>query len=262
VFGFGLQGVIPRTIGRLVGRIADVVSAKMGNPILKPGKNDSRLTRRPPEADASAGRTDDWSQGAGESKPFADPNVQLMLEFQQSGDEGAFASLVERNQAKVYSIIYRFVADRAESEDLTQEVFLRVYRTSARYTPTAKFSTWLYRIAVNVSLNALRSRARTKTVSLALPQDSDNDDYPRAIEDPRSDMPNQSLEDEELKVRIAAAIETLPENQRIAIVLNKFEGLSYEEIAKILNLSMMAVKSLLSRARSNLKDCLDSYLGD
>lgn len=229
----------------------------MGNPILKPAKKDTR----PPENTADPGdETMSTGEAGTEGKPFADPNVQLMLEFQQSGDQTAFATLVERNQSKVYSIIYRFVTDRAESEDLTQEVFLRVYRTAARYTPTAKFSTWLYRIAVNVSLNALRSRARTKTISLALPQDSENDDYPRAVEDPRSDMPNQGLEDDELKARIATAIDTLPENQKIAIVLNKFEGLSYEEIAKILNLSMMAVKSLLSRARSNLKDCLDQYL--
>lgn len=232
----------------------------MGNPILKPAKKDAHPPQRPtdPIDDGPVGTDGPTEDG----KPFTDPNVQLMLEFQLSGDQTAFATLVERNQSKVYSIIYRFVSDRAESEDLTQEVFLRVYRTAARYTPTAKFSTWLYRIAVNVSLNALRSRARTKTISLALPQDSENDDYPRAVEDPRSDMPNQGLEDDELKVRIAEAIDTLPENQKIAIVLNKFEGLSYEEIAKILNLSMMAVKSLLSRARSNLKECLDQYLAN
>lgn len=250
-----------------------------GNPILKPGKKDPRSndargndaraddsrvndSRPPAKPNPAPGESAEWSaEGVSpETKPFSDPNVQLMLQFQQSGDQNAFASLVDRNQKKVYSIIYRFVLDRAEAEDLTQEVFLRVYRTAARYTPTAKFSTWLYRIAVNVSLNALRSRARTKTMSLALPQDSDNEDYPRAVEDPRGDMPNQGLEDSELKGRIAEAIETLPENQRIAIVLNKFESLSYEEIAKILNLSMMAVKSLLSRARSNLKDSLDPYL--
>jgi RNA polymerase sigma-70 factor (ECF subfamily) len=226
---------------------------------LKPPKKDNR-----PETPAgpAVGEPQDFPADAvsPETRPFSDPNVQLMLQFQQSGDQNSFASLVERNEKKVYSIIYRFVLDRAEAEDLTQEVFLRVYRTAARYTPTAKFSTWLYRIAVNVSLNALRSRARTKTMSLAVPQDTDNEEYPRAVEDPRSDMPNQGLEDDEMKVRIAEAIETLPENQRIAIVLNKFEGLSYEEIAKILNLSMMAVKSLLSRARSNLKDSLDPYL--
>jgi RNA polymerase sigma-70 factor (ECF subfamily) len=229
---------------------------------LKTGRKDSKPSDRPatpPAGDSAAS----WPPPEGlsaETKLFSDPNVQLMLQFQQSGDQNSFASLVDRNQSKVYSIIYRFVLDRAEAEDLTQEVFLRVYRTAARYTPTAKFSTWLYRIAVNVSLNALRSRARTKTMSLALPQDTENEEYPRAVEDPKGDKPNQGLEDDELKVRIGEAIETLPENQRIAIVLNKFEGLSYEEIAKILNLSMMAVKSLLSRARSNLKDSLDPYL--
>jgi RNA polymerase sigma-70 factor (ECF subfamily) len=226
---------------------------------LKPGKKIDIPVPAPAPADLpdDAGWGDD---AGGEVRPYADPNVRLMLAFQQSGDQEAFAELVGRNEQKVYSVIYRFVTDRAEAEDLTQEVFLRVYRTAARYTPTAKFSTWLYRIAVNVSLNALRSRARTKTVPLALPHDGETDDYPRAVEDPRGDLPNQGLEDDELRSRIAAAIDTLPENQRIAIVLNKFEGLSYDEIAKILNLSMMAVKSLLSRARSNLKDCLDPYL--
>src|ERR1035437_4776167 len=86
-----------------------------------------------------------------------DADVHLMMLF-QDGNEDAYAQLIRRNQHKVFSVIYRFLGDRTESEDLTQEVFLRVYRTAGRYEPTAKFSTWLYRIATNISLNAIRNR--------------------------------------------------------------------------------------------------------
>ena len=89
----------------------------------------------------------------------SDPDVHLMMLF-QDGDEEAFAQLVRRNQHKVFAVIYRFLGERTEAEDLTQEVFLRVYRTAGRYEPTAKFSTWLYRIATNISLNAIRNRGR------------------------------------------------------------------------------------------------------
>lgn len=188
----------------------------------------------------------------------SDPDVHLMMLFQDGNDE-AYAQLIRRNQHKVFSVIYRFLGDRTESEDLTQEVFLRVYRTCGRYEPAAKFSTWLYRIATNISLNAIRNRSRFHAVSLEVRQE-DSDDFHREIPDENSPEPSAPMHDEELSRVVMVAIEQLPEQQKAAIVLNKYEGLSYDDVAGILNCSVMAVKSLLSRARSNLKARLTPYL--
>ncbi|MDD4889489.1 MAG: sigma-70 family RNA polymerase sigma factor [Phycisphaerae bacterium] len=187
-----------------------------------------------------------------------DPDVHLMMAF-QDGNEDAFAQLIRRNQHKVFSVIYRFLGDRTESEDLVQEVFLRVYRTAGRYEPTAKFSTWLYRIATNISLNAIRNRSRFRPVSLEVRQD-DSEDFHREIPDDTAPPPDTAMHDEELARVVMAAIDALPDQQKSAIILNKYEGLSYEDVATILSCSVMAVKSLLSRARSNLKVKLMPYV--
>ena len=184
-----------------------------------------------------------------------------MLAF-QAGDQEAFRRLVKRSQSKVYAVIYRLVPNHAQVEDLTQEVFLRVFRTAARYRPLAKFSTWLYRIASNVALNALRSGRKMKLSSLELGDADDESSWRRDVPDTRSGAPATGLDAEELEACILAAIAELPENQRIAITLNKFEHLSYQEIAKVLDCSTMAVKSLLSRARCNLRTALVRYLGE
>lgn len=189
----------------------------------------------------------------------ADPDVHLMMLF-QDGNEDAFAQLIRRNQHKVFAVIYRFIGDRAESEDLAQEVFLRVYRTAGRYEPTAKFSTWLYRIATNISLNAIRNRGRFHALSLEVTTADDSDNFHREIADDHSPEPDAAMQSEELCRVVMKAIEQLPEQQRSAIILNKYEGLSYEDIAEILDCTVMAVKSLLSRARSNLKTKLAPYL--
>ena len=184
-----------------------------------------------------------------------------MLAF-QAGDQEAFRRLVKRSQSKVYAVIYRLVPNHAQVEDLTQEVFLRVFRTAARYRPMAKFSTWLYRIASNVALNALRSGRKMKLSSLELGDADDEASWRRDGPDTRAAPPATGLDAEELEARILAAIAELPESQRIAITLNKFEHLSYQEIAKMLDCSTMAVKSLLSRARCNLRTALVRYLGE
>ncbi len=188
----------------------------------------------------------------------SDPDVHLMMAF-QDGNQEAFAQLIRRNQHKVFSVIFRFLGDRTEAEDLAQEVFLRVYRTAGRYEPTAKFSTWIYRIATNISLNAIRNRSRFHTISLEVRQD-DNEDFHRDIPDTNDPGPDDAMSQEELARVVMSAIEQLPEQQRAAIILNKYEGLSYEDVAKILACSVMAVKSLLSRARTNLKSKLMPYL--
>ena len=188
-----------------------------------------------------------------------DEDVKLMLRFQK-GEHEAFEELVNRNAAKVHTLIYRFLGDPGQVEDLTQEVFLRVYRTAPRYQPTAKFSTWLYRIAANLSFNVLRSKRRGQPLQLDIAYSEDGEPFFRDVEDDRLTAPHERLDAEELRTKLAEAIEQLPENQKVAIILNKYEQKSYEDIALILNCSTMAVKSLLSRARSNLRQALLRYV--
>jgi len=183
-----------------------------------------------------------------------------MLAF-QGGEETAFRRLVQRNQGKVYAMIFRLIGDHARVEDLTQEVFLRVFRTAKRYKPMAKFSTWLYRISANVALNAIRSQRKIKLAGLDLPDEEDGSRWHRDVPDTHTLPPHDRLDAEELQAKLLEAISGLPENQRIAITLSQYEHLSYQEISNILNCSTMAVKSLLSRARSNLRVALARYLG-
>ncbi len=181
-----------------------------------------------------------------------------MLRFQR-GDLAAFDELVRRNTPRVHALIYRFLGDPGMVEDLTQEVFLRVFRTAERYQPTAKFSTWLYRIAANLSFNVLRSRKKGTPVSLEHLAGPDQE-HPRQTPDPSAAAPGEDMDHEELSRQVARAIASLPDNQRIAIVLNKYENKSYQEISEVMDCSTMAVKSLLSRARGNLRDELRRYL--
>jgi RNA polymerase sigma-70 factor, ECF subfamily len=188
-----------------------------------------------------------------------DEDVQLMLRFQK-GEAWAFDELVKRNTPKIHSLVFRFLGDPAQVEDLTQEVFLRVYRTAARYVPTAKFTTWLYRIAANLSFNVLRSRGKVHTVQLEVGTGEEGDGYHRDVPDTITDGPNERLDAQELRQKVSEAIAQLPENQRMAIILNKYEHKSYEEIALVLKCTTMAVKSLLSRARANLHGSLSRYV--
>lgn len=182
-----------------------------------------------------------------------------MLRFQK-GERSAFDALVQRNSPKIHSLVFRFLGDPGQVEDLTQEVFLRVFRTAPRYTPTAKFSTWLYRIAANLSFNVLRSRGKAHPVPLDVGSGEEGDGYHRDVEDTHADLPAESLDNRELRQKVTEAIDHLPENQKIAIILNKYEHKSYEEIALVLQCTTMAVKSLLSRARANLSNSLSRYL--
>lgn len=181
-----------------------------------------------------------------------------MLRFQR-GERAAFDELVQRNVNKIHALIYRFLGGGELVEDITQEVFLRVFRTAPRYQPTAKFSTWLYRIVANLSFNVLRDRKRGMLLQWDSPGDTDDSPY-RDVPDRQTPPPQKELDAAELGAKVAAAIGALPENQRIAIVLNKYEHKNYEEIAGILDCSTMAVKSLLSRARGNLRQALGRYL--
>jgi RNA polymerase sigma-70 factor, ECF subfamily len=213
-------------------------------------KSQPSISPQPAAATPAAGSTP-WA--------LEDKDVQLMLAF-QAGDEPAFAQLIERNQAKVHAVVYRFLGDGGEVEDLTQEVFLRVFRTARRYSPTAKFSTWLYRIAANLSLNAIRARSKVRMTQLEMPDSGDAEGFFREVADEDGAQPHEAMDARELQAKVVAALNELPASQRMAIVLNKYEQMSYEDIAAVLDCSVMAVKSLLSRARGNLRQSLERYL--
>jgi len=174
------------------------------------------------------------------------------------GDRQAFRELVERHQRGVIQTIYRAIGDSWEAEDLAQRVFVQVWRSASRYQPTAKFTTWLFTIVHNVILNEHRRRSRRGAESLeALSQpDEDTESFGTQFADATSPDPARAASERELQARIGVAIRQLPDNQRTAVVLCRFEGLSYEEIAKVLRCSVPAVKSLLHRARETLKEQL------
>jgi RNA polymerase sigma-70 factor (ECF subfamily) len=182
-------------------------------------------------------------------------DVELMLAL-KAGDEQAFAELVDRHRDAVVNLTYRYLGNRADAEDLAQEVFLKVYRARSRYEPAAKFTTWLYRVAANACLNEVRNRKRRPTFSAA-PFDGDGEVAPA---DRVATSPLEEAERSEMREQVRAALAELPERQRMALLLNKFHGLGYEELAESLAMSVPAVKSLLVRARENVRRRIEPYL--
>jgi RNA polymerase sigma-70 factor (ECF subfamily) len=189
-----------------------------------------------------------------------DPDIRLMLRVRDD-DAGAFAEMVELYQHRLVAVMHHLVGNAEEAEDLAQEVFLRVYRSRKKYRARSKFSTWLFTIANNLALNTLRSRRRKPVVSL--PAQDSGPLGPRPAEQmvrDRRSGPMQRLQRQELAAQVRQALEGLNERQRVAVVLNKFEEMNYAEIAKVMGLTTKAVKSLLSRARMNLRAALSSYI--
>ena len=190
-----------------------------------------------------------------------DPDIRLMLQVR--GDEpGAFEELVERYQHRLVGIMKHLVGNNEEAEDLAQEVFLRVYRARKKYRPRSKFSTWVFTIANNLALNSLRAKQRKPVVPLLSPQDSGpmgSRPQEQIVPDPGTG-PMQKVQKVELANRIREALDGLNERQKMAVVLNKFEDMNYAEIAAVMALTTKAVKSLLSRARVNLRAALVGYV--
>jgi RNA polymerase sigma-70 factor (ECF subfamily) len=224
---------------------------------------------RPADVAAAHGNTLYWSlmvkgtpsDSSARIDPLADPDVRLMLEV-RDGNAAAFEKLMLRYQNRLVAVLEHLVGKRGQAEDLAQEVFLRVYRARGTYQPASKFSTWLFTIANNVASNALRSRSRRREVQVT---PSESDSGQRATIDELALaasglMPGRQLDKAELCEVVKAALETLGERQRLAVLLNKFEGMSYEDIAKTMNMTPQAIKSLLSRARDNLRQVLEPYL--
>ena len=169
------------------------------------------------------------------------------------GDELAFEVLVRRHQTPVLNLIYRYVGDRTKARDLAQEVFIRVWRAAYRYEPKAKFTTWVYRITANLCLNELKSFGKKK---LLFGGSSGEEGQPRDEGSNVSPSAEDLLLAEERSRQISEVLQILPENQRMALILKRYDNLSYHEIAKIMECSVSAVESLLGRAKRNLQEKL------
>lgn len=176
-----------------------------------------------------------------------DPDADLLVAFQR-GDEGAFRTLFERHARAMVAFCHHFVRDGARAEELAQDVFVKLYRASARYRPTARFKTFLYRIASNHCLNELRrGEYGARRAEAARGEDAAGPTDPDAL--PSGDAtPEDSARGAALEREVRALLARLPEKQRAALVLCRFEGLSYEEIADVLETTVPAVKSLVHRA--------------
>ena len=181
-----------------------------------------------------------------------DPDVRLMLRV-RDGDDAAFAELTERYRARVFGSFLRRLGDRQDAEDLTQEVFLRLFRYRARYAPRARFATWLYHIARNVARNAVRSRRRRPAVPL------DGAGASGAFLADRGEEPSRPVERSELAGVVRAAVSTLAGRQRAAVELHQFEDRTYSEVAAELDMTAKAAKSLLYRARNQLRVTLGAF---
>jgi RNA polymerase sigma-70 factor (ECF subfamily) len=200
------------------------------------------------------------SESTAERYTLADPDVRLMLQVRDN-DAHAFEELMLRYQNRLLSLLAHLVGQRDLAEDLAQEVFLRVYRARNSYVPGAKFSTWLFTIAGNVASNALRSKSRRREVHLA-PLASDS--APQSLEAiavaASGLMPTRQFDKAEMCAAVQQAIGSLNDRQRMAVLLAKFEHFSYADIAEVMGMSPQAIKSLLSRARCNLREALQPYL--
>ena len=188
-----------------------------------------------------------------------DSDAEMMARVKR-GDRAAFRTLVDRHQRMVINTIYRSIGDSWEAEDLAQRVFVQVYRAARRYQPTAKFTTWLFTIVHNTVLNEYRRRSRHTTESFeALTQPADGESGRLGIADTTVTDPSEQAALRELRGRIHTAVERLPAQQRTAVILCRYEGQSYEEVAEVLRCSVVAVKSLLHRARMTLKEDLRGF---
>lgn len=200
------------------------------------------------------------SESSSRNYALGDPDVRLMLEV-RDGNAASFEELVLRYQSRLVNVLEHLVGSRDQAEDLAQEVFLRVYRARKQYVAGAKFATWLFTIAANAASNAIRQRGRRREVTLQLHDSRADDIRPleRLLQASSGQMPARQLQKAETREIVRLALATLNERQRMAVLLSKFEGMNYADVADCMEMSPKAVKSLLARARANLREVLEPY---
>jgi RNA polymerase sigma-70 factor, ECF subfamily len=192
-----------------------------------------------------------------ESPPDEPEDLELMARV-RDGDADAFAALVERHQHRVVGTVARMLGSPNDAEDIAQQVFVRVWKSAARWQPSAKFTTWLMTITRNLVFNEVRRRGRAHTVPLEEPGDR----APREYEDRSTLSPQDAVSTAELEVAIDKAIQSLADQPRMALILRRYEEMSYEDIAGVLGTTVPAVKSMLFRARAELRERLASWLDE
>jgi len=189
-----------------------------------------------------------------------DLDAQLMLRF-KDGDTSAFDTLFKKHTSRIINYVYRFVRNREIAEELAQEIFLKVYENADSYRAQAKFSSWLYAIATNVCLNEIRKpQFRVRHQSLDAPKSIHAGDEEIKHEISTMNGPDRELERQEIESVIKEGLEQIPEKQRIAFILNKYQELSYAEVAHVLKVSEKAVKSLIHRAKEALAKSLEPLM--
>jgi RNA polymerase sigma-70 factor (ECF subfamily) len=185
---------------------------------------------------------------------------ELMASF-RNGDRGAFEELFSRHHRKVISFAYRMTGDQARAEEASQEIFLRVARAAFTYLPTAKFTTWLYTIARRTTLNYLRDEKDEGDKEPIVPGEENQDGSPvLQLAGPSALNPEEMAWSAEIQTRFVEALQELPEPYRAAFVLNRGDGLTYDEVASVLGVTIQAVKSRIFRAREMLGKSLSGWL--
>lgn len=182
---------------------------------------------------------------------------QILIEGLRRGDQAAFTELVETRQSLVYNTVLGLLQNAEDAEDVTQEVFIKVYESIGQFKGESALSTWIYRIAVTRSLEHLRMKKRKKRFAFLTSLFGENNE---PLHEPKEfNHPGVQLDNREKGRVLFARIAELPENQRIAFTLHKVEGLSYQEVANVMRTSVAAVESLIHRARQNLRRSLEDY---
>lgn len=192
---------------------------------------------------------------------LADPDVQLMLRV-AAGEDSAFEEIVSRYQNRLIGFFYHLLHDRSAAEDLAQEAFLRVFRARETYSPQARFSTWLFRIAHNLASNQKRGKSRRREVQMGTRATDGDENRLESdfLAEKSALMPTRQIDSQETQDIVRKALGELGERQQMAVLLHKFEGMSYQDIGEVMDLNVVAVKSLLSRARGKLKEALERHI--
>ena len=184
-----------------------------------------------------------------------DEDVRLMGLI-SAGDTAAFEQLVERHQMLVVGTVGRMLGSNSDVDDIAQQVFIRVWKSAGRYVPRAKFTTWLLKITRNLVFNELRRSKRRAHIPIQM--DPDAEEIP--LKDEGMQAPDAAALEKELQEAIDRAIAQLPDTQRMAVILRRYEDMSYDQISDVLEISVPAVKSVLFRARTELRERLANYL--